>query len=330
MGRTALSQAVDLEAPRAGDTQLLLQMAECGFGIFVFVLSLLVAASKATTFRGFRRRRILCHAEEANSSGNLKGVFMKVLVIGGSGLIGSQVVAQLTELGHEAVPASPRTGVDAITGEGLAEAVVGVHTVVDVANSPSWADDDVLNFFTTSSRNLLEAGRAAGVQHHVALSIVGADRAARSGYMRAKVAQEKVIVESGSPYTIVRATQFFEFVDGIADSLTAGDTVRAPHGAFQPISAGDVATAVTRAATANPANRVINIAGPDKQGMDDFIRTRFAATGDARQVVTDADAQYFGAALDERSIVPVDGEEVTLYPTSFSDWMAARAPSETH
>jgi uncharacterized protein YbjT (DUF2867 family) len=257
-------------------------------------------------------------------------MFMKVLVIGGSGLIGSQVVAQLTELGHEAVPASPRTGVDAITGEGLAEAVVRVHTVVDVANSPSWADDDVLNFFTTSSRNLLEAERAAGVQHHVALSIVGADRAAESGYMRAKVAQEKVIVESGSPYTIVRATQFFEFVDGIADSLTDGDTVRAPHGAFQPIAAGDVATAVTRAATADPANRVINIAGPEKQGMDDFIRTRFAATGDARQVVTDADAQYYGAALDERSIVPVDGEEVTIYPTSFSDWMAARAPSETH
>jgi uncharacterized protein YbjT (DUF2867 family) len=255
---------------------------------------------------------------------------MKVLVIGGSGLIGSQVVAQLTELGHEAVPASPRTGVNAITGEGLAEAVVSVHTVVDVANSPSWADDDVLNFFTTSSRNLLEAERAAGVQHHVALSIVGADRAAGSGYMRAKVAQEKVIVESGSPYTIVRATQFFEFVDGIADSLTDGDTVRAPHGAFQPIAAGDVATAVTHAATADPANRVINIAGPDKQGMDDFIRTRFAATGDARHVVTDADAQYFGAALDERSIVPVDGEEVTIYPTSFSDWMAARAPSETH
>src|SRR4029077_11553368 len=149
----------------------------------------------------------------------MKGMVMKVLVIGGSGLIGSQVVAQLTELGHEAVPASPRTGVNAITGEGLAEAVVGVHTVVDVANSPSWADDDVLNFFTTSSRNLLEAERAAGVQHHVALSIVGADRAAQSGYMRAKVAQEKVIVESGSPYTIVRATQFFEFVDGIADSL---------------------------------------------------------------------------------------------------------------
>ena len=250
---------------------------------------------------------------------------MKVLVVGGSGLIGSQVVAQLTELGHEAIPASPRTGVNAISGEGLAEAVTGVHTVVDVSNSPSWADDDVLEFFTTSTRNLLEAERAAGVQHHVALSIVGADRATGSGYMRAKVAQEKVIVESGSPYTIVRATQFFEFVDGIADSLADGDTVRAPHGAFQPIAAADVATAVTRAAAGDPINGVINIAGPDKQGMDDFIRARFAATGDARQVVTDANARYFGAVLDAHTIVPVDGEELTVYPTSFSDWMASHA-----
>jgi uncharacterized protein YbjT (DUF2867 family) len=249
---------------------------------------------------------------------------MKVLVVGGSGLIGSQVVTMLTELGHEAVPASPRTGVNTVTGEGVAEAVAGVHTVVDVSNSPSWADDDVLEFFTTSTRNLLDAERAAGVQHHVALSIVGADRSPESGYMRAKVAQEKVIVESGSPYSIVRATQFFEFVDGIADSLADGDTVRAPHGAFQPIAAVDVATAVTRAATGDPTNGVLNIAGPDKQGMDDFIRTRFAATGDARQVVTDPDARYYGALLDDRSIVPIDGEQVTVYPTSFTDWMASR------
>jgi uncharacterized protein YbjT (DUF2867 family) len=251
---------------------------------------------------------------------------MKVLVIGGSGLIGSQVVAQLTELGHEAVPASPSTGVNTITGEGLAEAVAGVHTVVDVSNSPSWADDDVLNFFTTSTRNLLEAERAAGVQHHVALSIVGADRAAASGYMRAKIAQEKLIKESGAPHTIVRATQFFEFVGGIADSLTDGDTVRAPHGAFQPIAATDVATAVTRASIGEPAG-LINIAGPEKQGMDDFIRTRFAATGDAREVVTDPDAEYYGAVLDEHMIVPVEGEEVTLYPTRFSDWLASQVTS---
>ncbi|MDM3973959.1 SDR family oxidoreductase [Mycobacterium marseillense] len=252
---------------------------------------------------------------------------MKVLVIGGSGLIGSQVVTILTEQGHEAVPASPSTGVNTVTGEGVAAAVAGVHAVVDVSNSPSWADDDVLNFFTTSSRNLLEAERAAGVQQHVALSIVGADRAAESGYMRAKIAQEKVIVESGAPYTIVRATQFFEFVEGIADSMTDGDTVRAPHGAFQPIAAADVAAAVAHAAIGAPVNGVVNIAGPEKQGMDDFIRTRFAATGDARQVVTDPDAQYYGAVLDERMIVPIEGEEVTLYPTRFGDWLAAQVPS---
>jgi uncharacterized protein YbjT (DUF2867 family) len=247
---------------------------------------------------------------------------MKVLVVGGSGLIGRQVVAQLTELGHEAVSASPNSGVNTVTGEGVAEAVAGVDTVVDVSNSPSWADDDVLNFFTTSTRNLLDAERAAGVRHHVALSIVGADRTAESGYMRAKIAQEKEIAESGSPYSIVRATQFFEFVDGIADSMADGDTVRAPHGAFQPIAAADVATAVTRAAAADPVNGVINIAGPEKQGMDDFIRTRFAATGDGRRVVTDDDARYYGAILDDRSIVPIDGEDVVVYPTTFGDWMA--------
>ncbi|GBG40191.1 SDR family oxidoreductase [Mycobacterium montefiorense] len=250
---------------------------------------------------------------------------MKVLVVGGSGLIGSQVVAMLTEQGHEAVPASPSSGVNAITGAGVAEAVAGVHTVVDVSNSPSWADDDVLEFFTTSTRNLLEAERAAGVAHHVALSIVGAERLPDSGYMRAKVAQEKVLRESGSPHSIVRATQFFEFVGGIADSLADGDTVRAPHGAFQPISSADVATAVTSAATGDPTNGVINIAGPEKQGMDDFIRTWFAATGDARQVVTDPDARYYGAVLDDSSIVPIEGEKVTVYPTNFSDWIPSRA-----
>ncbi|WAJ44563.1 SDR family oxidoreductase [Mycobacterium sp. Aquia_216] len=249
---------------------------------------------------------------------------MKVLVVGGSGLIGSQVVAMLAEQGHEAVPASPRSGLNAVTGEGVAEAVAGVHTVVDVSNSPSWADDDVMEFFTTSTRNLLEAERAAGVQHHVGLSIVGADRLPDSGYMRAKVAQEKVIVESGTPHTIVRATQFFEFVGGIADSLADGDTVRAPHAAFEPIASADVATAVTRAAIGAPAG-LINIAGPDKRGMDDFLRIWFAATGDARQVITDPEARYFGALLDEGSIVPIDGEQVRIYPTAFGDWTASRA-----
>ncbi|WP_374024394.1 SDR family oxidoreductase [Mycobacterium sp. HNNTM2301] len=253
---------------------------------------------------------------------------MKVLVVGGSGLIGSQVVAQLNELGHEAVPASPRSGVNAVTGEGLAEALAGVHTVVDVSNSPSWADEDVLNFFTTSTRNLLDAEQAAGAQHHVALSIVGADRAAESGYMRAKIAQEKEIVKSGFPYSIVRATQFFEFVGGIADSMADGATVRAPHGAFQPIAASDVATAVTSVASGDPLNGVINIAGPEKRGMDDFIQTRFAATGDERQVITDDGVRYYGALLDDRSIVPIDGEDATIYPTRFEDWLASQAHSD--
>ncbi|MGO9926811.1 MAG: SDR family oxidoreductase [Mycobacterium sp.] len=251
---------------------------------------------------------------------------MKILVIGGSGLIGSQVISNLTELGHEAVSASPRSGVDSVTGEGLAGAVADAHTVVDVSNSPSFDDEPVMHFFTTSTGNLLAAERAARVRHHVALSIVGADRAAESGYMRAKVAQEKLIEESGLPYSIVRATQFFEFVYGIADSATDGNTVRLPHGAFQPIAAKDVATAVTRATLGEPLNGIVNIAGPEKLGMDDFIRSRFSASGDPRQVVTDPTARYFGALIGDHSIVPLEGEGAAIYPTRFSDWMASRLP----
>ncbi|BBZ51001.1 SDR family oxidoreductase [Mycobacterium heidelbergense] len=252
---------------------------------------------------------------------------MKILVIGGTGLIGSRVIANLTGLGHEALSASPRSGVDAVTGEGLADAVAGAHTVVDVSNSPSFEDEPVMHFFTASTRNLLDAERAAGVRQHVALSIVGADRARESGYMRAKCAQEKLIEESGCPYSIVRATQFFEFVDAIADSATDGNTVRLPHAAFQPIAAEDVATAVTRAAIGQPRNGIINIAGPEKSGMDDFIRTRFAATGDRREVVTDPEARYFGAVLDDHSIVPVDADDATIYPTRFGDWVASHPQS---
>lgn len=255
---------------------------------------------------------------------------MKVLVIGGSGLIGSQVVTSLTGLGHEAVSASPRSGVDSVTGEGLAEAVAGVHTVVDVSNSPSFDDDPVLRFFTTSTKNLLAAEREAGVQHHVALSIVGADRAPDSGYMRAKVAQEKLIEESGQPYSIVRATQFFEFVEAIADSATDGDTVRLPVGAFQPIAAKDVAAAVTQATVGDPTNGITNIAGPEKHGMDEFIRIALTAANDHRQVVGDPTASYFGTGLDEHTIVPLESEDPTIYPTRFSDWMASRAPSGAH
>jgi uncharacterized protein YbjT (DUF2867 family) len=249
---------------------------------------------------------------------------MKVLVIGGTGLIGSQVIANLTGVGHEAVSASPRSGVNTVTGEGLAEAIADAHTVVDLSNSPSFDDEPVLQFFTASTRNLLAAERAAGVQHHVALSIVGADRAPDSGYMRAKVAQEKLIEESGNPYSIVRATQFFEFVDAIADSATEGDTVRLPEGAFQPIAAKDVATAVTGATISEPTNGITNIAGPEKRGMDDFIRTALAASNDPRQVVGDPTARYFGTALDDHTIVPLDGEDPTIYPTRYSDWKASR------
>jgi uncharacterized protein YbjT (DUF2867 family) len=252
---------------------------------------------------------------------------MKVLVIGGSGLIGSQVIANLTELGHEAVSASPRSGVNSVTGEGLADAVAGVDAVVDVSNSPSFEDEPVLQFFTTSTKNLLAAERDAGVQHHVALSIVGADRAPDSGYMRAKVAQEKLIEESGSPYSIVRATQFFEFVDAIADSATDGNTVRLPEGAFQPIAAKDVAMAVTRATISDPTNGFTNIAGPEKRGMDDFIRTVLTASDDPRQVVGDPTARYFGTQLDEHTIVPIDGEDPTIYPTRFREWKASRTAS---
>ncbi|KQH76410.1 LysR family transcriptional regulator [Mycobacterium gordonae] len=253
---------------------------------------------------------------------------MKILVIGGTGLIGSQVVANLTELGHEAVPASPSSGVNSVTGEGLAEAMTGVDVVVDVSNAPSWTDDDVINFFTTSTRNLLEAERAAGVRHHVALSIVGTDRVPASGYIRAKAAQEKLIAESGAPYSIVRATQFFEFALGIADSATEGNTVRLSHeAAIQPIAARDVASAVTRTSVGDPLNRIINIAGPDRFGMDDLARLALAAHGDSREVVTDPSATYFGAELDDRSIVPVEGEEVIIYETRFSEWAPAHLTS---
>jgi uncharacterized protein YbjT (DUF2867 family) len=253
-----------------------------------------------------------------------EGSIVKVVVIGGTGLIGSQVIANLTALGHEAVSASPRSGVDTVTGEGLAEAIADAHTVVDVSNSPSFDDEPVMQFFTTSTKNILDAERAAGVQHHVALSIVGADRAPDSGYMRAKVAQEKLIEESGNPYSIVRATQFFEFVDAIADSATDGNTVRLPNGAFQPIAAKDVASAVSGATISDPTNGMTNIAGPEKRGMDDFIRTALAASNDPRQVVGDATARYFGTPLDEHTIVPLDSEDPTIYPTRYSDWKAAR------
>lgn len=245
---------------------------------------------------------------------------MKVVVMGGTGLIGSRVVSLLQEHGHEAVAASPSSGVNAYTGEGLAEVLTGADVVVDVTNSPSFADDDVLDFFTTSTTNLLAAEKAAGAAHHVALSIVGADRLPDSGYLRAKVTQEKLIRESGLPFSIVRATQFFEFVKGIADSATVDGVVRLPHELIQPVASSEVAAAVGRTAAGAPLNAVIEIGGPDALPMDDFIRNGLAAQGDPREVVADPEATYFGTKLEQRSLVA--GEGAQLSPITYAEWSA--------
>lgn len=245
---------------------------------------------------------------------------MKLVVIGGSGLIGSKLVTKLRDHGHDAVPASPNSGVNTLTGEGLADAFRGAEVVVDVSNSPSFEDAAVLEFFETSTRNLLNAEAAAGVGHHVALSIVGTDRLPDSGYMRAKVAQEKLIRGSSIPYSIVHATQFFEFVGRIADGATLGDTVKLPPVLFQPMAADDVATAVARVAVGEPLNGVVEVAGPEQFRFDDLIRRALTARHDPRQVVPDPDARYFGAKLDERSLVPDDGAR--LAETRFDDWLS--------
>jgi len=245
---------------------------------------------------------------------------MKIVVIGGSGLIGKKVVADLRQRGHEAVAASPSTGVNAVTGEGLAEALAGARVVVDVANAPSWEDSAVLAFFETSGRNLLAAEAAAGVGHHVALSVVGTDRLLASGYFRAKLAQENLIKASRIPYTIVRATQFFEFVGGIARAATEGQMVRLPPALMQPIAADDVAAAVADAALAEPLNGTVDVAGPEPIRQDALVRQFLNATGDARTVVTDPKALYFGIAVDDRSLTP--GDNPRLGPTRFADWLA--------
>ena len=244
---------------------------------------------------------------------------MKLVVIGGSGLIGSKLVIKLRDHGHEAIPASPNSGVNTLTGEGVAEALEGADVVVDVSNSPSFEDTAVLEFFETSTRNLLDAEAAAGVGHHVALSVVGADRLPDSGYLRAKVAQEKLIEGSSVPYSIIRATQFFEFVGRIADEATDGDTVRLPPVLFQPIAADDVAAAVGRVAVGEPRDGVLEVAGPDQFRFDELVRRALTARHDPRKVVADPGARYFGAILDERSIVPDDGAH--LAATRFEDWL---------
>lgn len=248
---------------------------------------------------------------------------MKIVVIGGSGLIGKKVVANLRRHGHEVAAASPSSGVNAVTGEGLAQALAGAQVVVDVANAPSWEVDAVLKFFETSSRNLLAAEKAAGVGHHVALSVVGTDRLLASGYFRAKMAQENLIQAGPIPYTIVRATQFFEFVGGIALAATDGQTVRLPPAMMQPIAAEDVAAFVAEAALAEPLNGMFDAAGPEPIRQDELVRQFLLATGDVRTVVTDPQALYYGLALDDRSLTP--GDHPRLGPTRFQDWLQTQA-----
>jgi uncharacterized protein YbjT (DUF2867 family) len=249
---------------------------------------------------------------------------MKIVVVGGSGLIGKKLVPTLRKRGHEAVAASPSSGVNSVTGEGLAQALVGASVVVDVTNSPSWEDAAVLAFFETSTRNLLAAERAAGVGHHVALSVVGADRMPDSGFMRAKVAQEGLIKAGKVPYTIVRATQFFEFLAGIAGSGADGDSVRLPTAPMQPVAADDVAAALADVAVEAPVNGIVELAGPEALSIAAFVGRFLAASGDTRAVVADPQARYFGAALDGRGLNP--GDNPRIGPTRFDAWIGRTVP----
>jgi uncharacterized protein YbjT (DUF2867 family) len=243
---------------------------------------------------------------------------MKIVVIGGTGLIGSKLVSILREQGHEAVAAAPNTGVNTLTGEGLADALAGASVVVDVSNSPSFEDDAVLKFFQTSTGNLLAAEKQAGVGHHFALSVVGTERLQKSGYFRAKIAQEKLIKESGVPYSIVHATQFFEFVPRMADEGTDGSTVRFAPVLFQPMAGDDVARAVGRTAVGSPLNATVEVGGPEQFRMDEFFRDALAARNDPRTVVADPHASYFGTELGERTLVPE--ADATLGEIRYSDW----------
>jgi len=251
---------------------------------------------------------------------------MKIVVIGGTGLIGSKVVSMLSDRGYQAVPASPNSGVNTLTGEGLAEVLAGASVVVDVSNSPSFEDAAVMEFFKTSTENLISYEAAEGVGHHVALSIVGTDRLPDSGYMRAKVVQEKLIKASLIPYSIVRATQFFEFVNRIADSATEGNTVRLPPVRFQPMAAEDVASAVARVAMESPLNGIVEIAGPEQFGFDELVRLGLSARNDPREVIADPHARYFGTELSEHSLVP--GNDALLGKIRFEDWLASQKLGE--
>ena len=245
---------------------------------------------------------------------------MKIVVIGGTGLIGTKLVNSLRKIGHEVVAASPRSGVNTITGEGLATALAGAQVVVDVANSPSWEDKAVLDFFETSGRNLLAAEAAAGVGHHIALSVVGTERLLASGYFRAKMAQETLIQASPVPYTIVPATQFFEFVDGIVQSATDGQTVRVSPALVQPIVSDDVAAALVQVVIGTPLNGMVELAGPEPIRLDELVRQFLSAQGDTRKVTTDVHALYFGIELNDQSLTP--GNNPRIGPTRFEDWLS--------
>src|SRR3954470_16430236 len=245
---------------------------------------------------------------------------MKLVVIGGTGLIGSKLVNRLREHGHEAIPAAPNTGVNTLTGEGLAEVLKGASAAVDVSNSPNWEDAAVLNFFETSTRNLLSYEAAAGVKHHVALSVVGTERLSESGYFRAKIAQENLIERSSIPYSIVHATQFFEFIERIADGATDGNTVRLAPVLIQPMAAEDVASAVGRVSVGSPVDGIVEVAGPQRFRLDELVRGFLRERRDRREVITDPQARYFGVELDERTLVP--GDDASLTETRFDDWLS--------
>jgi uncharacterized protein YbjT (DUF2867 family) len=243
---------------------------------------------------------------------------MKIVVIGGTGLIGSKVVAQLKGQGHEAVAASPNTGVNTVTGEGLVDALTGAQVLVDVSNSPSFEERAVLDFFTTSTTNLVAAARATNVRHYVALSVVGTQRLSASPYFRAKIAQENLIKGAGIAYTIVHATQFFEFMKSIADAATVEGVVHLSHALIQPMAADDVAAAVVRFALGDPVNGTVEIAGPEQFGLDEFVQKGLRITHDPREVVSDPEAPYFGVLLEERMLVPANGAETSS--TRFEQW----------
>jgi len=249
---------------------------------------------------------------------------MRIVIIGGSGLIGTKLVNNLRQLGHEVVAASRSSGVNTLTGEGLAEVLTGAQVVVDVANSPSFEDKPVMEFFETGGRNLLAAEAAAGVGHHVALSVVGTERLLASGYFRAKMAQENLIKASKSPYTIIRATQFFEFVGAIAQSATDGQTVRLPPALMQPIVSDDVAAAVADIAVEKPLNGTVELAGPEPIRLDELVRRFLTAHRDARKVTTDVHALYFGIELNDQSLTP--GDNPRIGPTRFEDWLSRSIP----